>query len=136
MSNEIRLESRGEIAMGAFVRVFGCVNELVSFETGFAGATEITFVTFEWFLTSVNAQMFVQAILTLSNVRAMRARILTLIANVGFGHFALDVWDECTYVVFDDIMRARGPDDGDETDSAKLQEYSIQNDTITSAKRI
>lgn len=68
MSREIWLESRGEIAMGALVRVFGCVDKLMPFETGFAGATEFTSVAFEWLLTSVNTQMFVEPILALSNV--------------------------------------------------------------------
>lgn len=32
-----------------------------------------------------------------------------------------------------DIMRAKGPDDGDDTDNAKFGMKPVQNDTITSA---
>lgn len=33
---------------------------------------------------------------------------------------------------FDDIMRAKGPDDGGETDSANYRYRTMQNETITS----
>lgn len=101
MSRKVWLESRGEIAVGAYVCFLGSVNELMPSKIAFARATEIAFVAFVGLFTSVSAQMFVEAILALSNVWAMRTRELALGTDVGFGHLPLDEWVGRTYVVFE-----------------------------------